>query len=60
MRLHPGVSPEETMSWLTKQAQETFGVDASPELQAALEPFAESMAAVSAFQLPDEVEPAFP
>ncbi len=60
MRLHPGVSPEEALGWLTKQAQETFGVDASPELQAALEPFAEAMAAVGAVQLPDEIEPAFP
>ena len=60
MRLHPGISREEAFEWLCQQATATFDVERTPELEAALRPFAESMAAVSAVELPDDLEPAFP
>lgn len=60
MRLHPKLTVEEAQSWLLEQATSTFGVQVSPELEAAIRPFAESMAAVSAAELPDDLEPAFP
>jgi len=38
----------------------TLGAQRSPELEKAIEPFAEAMAAISAVELPDDLEPAFP
>jgi hypothetical protein len=60
MRLHPEVSSAEALAWLTREAVASFGVDDSPELQTALRPFAEAMAAVSAVTLPDDLEPRVP
>ena len=60
MRLHPPVSVDEARQWLLGQAQATFGVAPSPDMEKAIEPFAEAMAAVSAIELPDDLEPAFP
>ena len=60
MRLHPKISLEEAQQWLLDQATATFDVERSPELEEALRPFAESMAAVSAVELPDDLEPLFP
>ena len=60
MRLHPHVSVDEARQWLLDQAQATFGLAPSPEMEKAIEPFAEAMAAVSAIELPDDLEPAFP
>ena len=59
MRLHPHVSVDEARQWLLEQAQSTFGLALSPEMEQAIEPFAEAMAAVSAIELPDDLEPAF-
>lgn len=60
MRLHPHVSVDEARQWLLDQAQATFGLALSPEMEKTIEPFAEAMAAVSAIELPDDLEPAFP
>ena len=60
MRLHPEVSTGEALGWLKREAVSSFGVEDSAELQAALEPLAEAMAALSAVVLPDELEPEVP
>jgi hypothetical protein len=60
MRLHPQVPVDEARQWLLDQAVATFGVERGAELEKAVEPFAEAMAAVSAIELPDDLEPAFP
>ena len=60
MRLHPPVSTVEARDWLLAQAVSHFAVEPSDELRAAIEPFAEAMAALSAVELPDDAEPAFP
>ena len=60
MRLHPAVSTDEARAWLTARAVEALGAEDGPALQAALTPLAEAMAAVSAVELPDELEPEFP
>lgn len=57
MRLHPAVSVEEALAWLQREAIESWGVEATPELEDALRPLAEAMAAVSATVLPEEIEP---
>ena len=57
MRLHPAVTIEEALAWLTAQAESTWGVQPTPELAEALWPTAEAMAAVSATVLPEEIEP---
>ena len=57
MRLHPAVTIDEALAWLTGQAQATWGVQLTPELEEALRPTAEAMAAVSATVLPEEIEP---
>jgi hypothetical protein len=60
MRLHPEVSSEEAFGWLMREATSSFNVPDSQELQTALRPLAEAMAAVSAVVLPDELEPQVP
>ena len=60
MRLHPGVSSEEAFGWLMREARTSFDVPESPELQTALTPLAEAMAAVSAVVVPDDLEPQVP
>jgi hypothetical protein len=60
MRLHPEVSSAEALGWLTREATASFDVPDTPELQAALKPLADAMAAVSAVVLPDELEPRVP
>jgi hypothetical protein len=60
MRLHPSVSPDQARDWLLQQAASHFQVEPTDELRAAVQPFAEAMAAVSAVELPDDAEPAFP
>jgi hypothetical protein len=60
MRLHPGVSSDEALAWLTREATRSFDVPDSPGLQAALEPLAEAMAAVGAVVVPDDLEPQVP
>ena len=60
MRLHPKLSVDEAQQWLLDQAVLTFEVQRSQELEAAVNPFAEAMAALSAVELPDDLEPQFP
>lgn len=60
MRLHPAVTKDEAMTWLTDQAKATWGEERVPELKENLETMAEAMATISAVELPDEVEPLFP
>jgi hypothetical protein len=48
------------LSWLMREATRSFDVPDSPELQTALRPLAEAMAAVSAVVVPDELEPQVP
>jgi hypothetical protein len=57
MRIHPAVSAEEALAWLRREAMESWGVEHTPELDNALRPLAEAMAAVSATVLPEEIEP---
>ena len=60
MRLHPEISSAEALSWLTREATTSFDVPDSPELQTALKPLAEAMAALSAVVVPDGLEPEVP
>lgn len=60
MRLHPPVSTEEALTWLTAQAQMTWGEERLPELSDNLAAIAEAMAIISAVDLPDDLEPLFP
>ena len=60
MRLHPPVSRDEALAWLSSQAQASFDMPDTPQLREALTPLAEAMAAVSAEIVPDELEPEFP
>ena len=60
MRLHPTVSVDEAREWLLREAAASFGLTPGPEMEQAIEPLAAAMAAVSAIELPDDLEPAFP
>ena len=60
MRLHPAVTSEEAMNWLLAQAADSDIKIAEADLEKALKPVAEAMAAVSAVVLPEEMEPLFP
>jgi hypothetical protein len=60
MRLHPAVTREEAADWLTRQVAAEYGADRLPEFRDTIERLAEAMAAISAVELPDEVEPLFP
>ena len=60
MRLHPPVPQDEALQWLVSQSVAYLGIAQTPELEAALTPLAEAMAAISAVVLPDDLEPMFP
>ena len=60
MRLHPAVSEEEVMASLLSQLKSLGYTDVDDDMRKVLKQMAESMAAVSAVTLPDEVEPLFP
>ena len=57
MRLKPAVSTAEALEWLKVQAVDTWGVAATPDLETVLKPTAEAMAAISAAEVPEEIEP---
>ncbi len=57
MRLKPPIDFEEALSWLTRQACETWGVEESEELKASLTPMANNMVAISAAEVPPDTEP---
>ena len=60
MRLHPAVTEEEAMTVLLSQLDDLGYKDVDDDLMKVIKQMAESMAAVSAVTLPDEVEPLFP
>ena len=57
MRLYPPVSEEEAFEWLRREAVAQWGPDLEPQLESTLKTLAEAMAAVSATELPENVEP---
>ena len=57
MRIYPPVSVDEALQWLTKEAQDDWALEVTPELERSLQQVAEAMAAVSALVLPEDVEP---
>jgi hypothetical protein len=59
MRLKPAVSVDEAVNWLATQASAAWGVEVTPELIKTLTPMAEAMAAISAADVPSDVEPMF-
>lgn len=60
MRLHPAVSEAEAYLWLKAQAAGTWGAERVVDLEESLTRLAGAMAAVSAVELEDELEPLFP
>ena len=60
MRLHPPVSEEEALAWLKQQAAAVVGDTPPADLEAALAAVAEAMAAISAAEVHEDVEPHFP
>jgi hypothetical protein len=60
MRLHPQVSAADALGWLKTEALSSFGVEDSSDLETALKPLAEAMAALSAVTVPDDLEPRVP
>jgi hypothetical protein len=57
LRLKPAVTVEEALAFLKAQAVSSWDVEMSPELEKELTPTAEAMAAVSAADIPEEIEP---
>jgi hypothetical protein len=51
------VSKEEALEWLKQEARARWGPELPEELEQPLATLAEAMAAVSATELPEEVEP---
>lgn len=60
MRLHPPVTEEEAFAFLKNQAIALWGAESARELEAALKALAGALAAVSAAELPEGLEPLFP
>lgn len=60
MRLHPAVTPDEALAWLTAQASAAWGADRLPEIEGSLADLAEALAVVSSVELPDDLPPLFP
>lgn len=60
MRLHPAVTEEEAFTSLMSKAVALWGAESARELEGALKTLAEAMAAVSAMNISEEVEPLFP
>jgi hypothetical protein len=59
-RLQPPLSKDEALAWLREQAAAAWGKARLEALENGLRLNAEAMAAVSAAELPDELEPLFP
>ena len=59
-RLQPPISKEEALAWLRDQAIAAWGRERLEALENGLRLTAEAMAAVSAAELPDDLEPLFP
>ena len=56
MRLYPPVEKDEVLAWLHSEALARWG-SVTPELEQSLAELAEAMAAISAVELPESVEP---
>lgn len=59
MRLHPAVTKEEALEWLTTQATVEWGADRLPELEAGLAELADALADISTIELPDDLPPLY-
>jgi hypothetical protein len=57
MRLKPPVDEETALQWLKTQVAAAWGVEMTPELERRLRETAASVAAISAVELPEEIEP---
>ncbi|MGE3985590.1 MAG: hypothetical protein AB7G38_15580 [Dehalococcoidia bacterium] len=57
MLLKPPVSQEAALEWLKARTVEAYGVEITPAIEKDLMRLAESMAKVSAVDLPVEIEP---
>jgi hypothetical protein len=57
MRLFPPVSEKEALEWLKSEASNRWGADAIAALERSLTTLAQAMAAVSAAEVPEDVEP---
>ncbi len=57
MRLKPPTTEDAALEWLTTQVVSAWGVESTPELEKNLRATAKSMAAISAVDLPEEIEP---
>lgn len=60
MRLYPPITEEEARQWLLEQATARWGSEQAQELERMIRPLAEAMAAASAAELPEDVEPLWP
>jgi hypothetical protein len=60
MRLYPPVTPQKAQSWLGAQVVGVFGAEAATRLATEIAALAEAMSAISAVDLPDDLEPLFP
>ena len=59
MRIKPAVSPEEAYRYLSQNAVMVWGEAAATRMEPQLQSISSAMAAVSALQIPDEIEPLF-
>lgn len=59
MRLHPKVTKDEALTVLTNQAIALWGAEAARAMETQLRSLAEAMAAVSAAEVPEDVEPLY-
>jgi hypothetical protein len=57
MLLKPPVSEEAVLEWLKARTIETYGVEITPDIEKNLKKMAQSMAKISAVDLPIEIEP---
>ncbi len=60
IRLQPPITREDALAWLRAQAILAWGSERLPQLEDGLKLTAEAMAAVSAADLPADLEPLFP
>lgn len=59
MLLYPPLNKDKALAFLTDQATVLWGADVAKDMKVQLETFAEAMAAVSAANVPVEVEPLY-
>jgi hypothetical protein len=57
MLLKPPVSEEAALEWLKARTIEAYGVEITPDIEKNLKKMAQSMAKISAVDLPIEIEP---